>query len=344
MAPVSDHPPRPRHTGVIVGLVIGGSVGVVLTVAQQLSGLNSLETRQSVTEYLSRPPASDLGLDVSTALVLLRVTLMALAGCATAAAVLGYHVLQRSHRARLGLTALAVPIFLGGLVTGGFLTSVVASATVLLWWGPTAAWFRGEDPQQPARTRDDATVGVGAPSGPRGPAGPSWLEQPAPHGEEAGTSSPQAGPGRRPDALVWACVLTWAFSALALVVIVASVVLLASDADLVLDELRRQNPDLDLSDTERLVATTYVTASLAGVWSLAAIALAVLAHRGVGWSRVALLVSAAAAAVACLVAAISSVVTVVPGIVCVITVGLLNRPDVKAWFAARRRDRDAMRP
>lgn len=344
MASVSDHPPRPRHTGVIVGLVIGGSAGVVLTVAQQLSDLNSLETRQAVTEYLSQPPASDLGLDVATALALLRVTLMGLAGCATAAAVLGYHVLQRSHRARLGLTALAVPIFLGGLVTGGFLTSVVASAAVLLWWGPTAAWFRGEDPERPAPTRAGAAVGsAGGAAGPPGPAGPSWLEQPAPHGP-TGTSGAAPGSGRRPDALVWACVLTWAFSSLALVVIVASVVLMASDPDLVLDELRRQNPDLDLGDTEGLVATTYLTASLAGVWSLAAIALAVLAHRRVGWARVALQASAAAATVACLVAAISSVVTVVPGVVCLLTVGLLTRPDVKAWFAGDRRDRGAMRP
>lgn len=335
MAPVSDHP-RPRHTSVAVGLVIGGAAGVVLTVAEQLAGLNSLETRRAVTDYLARPPGSGLGLEVSSALTLLRVTLMLLAGCATAAAVLGYHVLNRSHRARLGLSVLAVPIFFGGLVTGGFLTSVVASATLLLWWGPSGAWFRGEDPARATRTREPAP---GRPQPPAGETAP-WLEQPA-----LLTETPEeAGPGRRPDALVWACVLTWAFSSLTLVVILASVVLLASDPALVLDELRRQNPDRDLGDTERLVTTTYLTASLAGAWSLAAVTLAVLAHRRVGWARVALQVSAAAAAVACLVAAISSLVTVVPGIVCLLTAGLLNRPEVKAWFAAGRNDRGAMRP
>lgn len=339
MAPVSDHP-RPRHTSVAVGLVIGGAVGVVLTVADQLAGLNSLETRQAVTDYLAAPPASGLGLDVATALTLLRITLMVLAGLATAAAVLGYHVLRRSHRARLGLSVLAVPIFLGGLVTGGFLTSVVASATLLLWWGPTAAWFRGEDPTPSARPREAAPPTSGTtPTGPTAP----WLEPSAPDAGGSGVAHvPETG--RRPDAVVWACVLTWAFSSLALVVIVASVVLLASDPDLVLDELRRQNPDVDLGDPDDLVARTSVTASLAGAWSLAAIALAVLAHRRVGWARVALQVSAAAAAVACLVAAISSVVTLVPGVVCLLTAGLLHRPDVKAWFAAGRRDRGAMRP
>ena len=44
---------------------------------------------------------------------------MVAGGCAAAAAILGYHVLQRSRGARIALTVLAVPLFVSGLVTGG---------------------------------------------------------------------------------------------------------------------------------------------------------------------------------------------------------------------------------
>ena len=41
---------------------------------------------------------------------------------------LGWHVLRRNRQARLWLSVLAVPLFLAGLVTGGFLSSMVAVA------------------------------------------------------------------------------------------------------------------------------------------------------------------------------------------------------------------------
>ena len=104
------------------GFVIGGSVGIVLTIAGQLSGLHSLETQEQVSVFLSEGPGSGLGMDLETALGWMRVILMVVAGCATAAAVLGVQVLRRSRGARKLLTLLAIPIFLGGFVAGGFLT------------------------------------------------------------------------------------------------------------------------------------------------------------------------------------------------------------------------------
>ena len=68
---------------------------------------------------------------------------MVAAGCATAAAILGYQVLRRSRSARLALTLLAVPLFVTGLVTGGFTSSVVAASAVMLWFQPARDWFNG---------------------------------------------------------------------------------------------------------------------------------------------------------------------------------------------------------
>lgn len=330
MACVSDTQARPRHTSLAAAIVIGASVGVVVSVAEQLSGIQSLETRELVSDFLSTPPGSGLGLEVTTALTGLRFVLMVLAGCATAAAILGYHAMKGSTRARLGLTVLAVPIFLGGFATGGFLTSLAAAGTALLWVGPSALWFAGVPiPERPSRpeprpqpTRQSSSVSPPVTS----PVSSSVT--PAP-----GTVAPHEPVTHRPDALVWACVLTWAFSSLTIVVMAASAVLMASNPDLVVDELSRQNADLASSDSALLTRATYVTASIAVVWSLLAIGLAVLAYRRVRWGRIGLVTSAAVAAVVCLVATLSSLLLVIPAAATLVTVLLLTRPEVRSWFS-----------
>lgn len=327
MATVSDTSTRPRHTSLAAAIVIGASVGVVVSVAEQLAGLYSLDTRELVTEFLSRPPGDALGLDVTSALQLLRVVLMLLAGCATAAAVLGFHAMKGSTRARLGLAVLAVPIFFGGFATGGFLTSLVVAGTALLWVGPSALWFRGEPvPERPPRAEPGRLSPFQSP-----PTRPPVSSSAAHPGAQA--SAPPEPAGRRPDALVWACVLTWAFSSLTIVVMAASAVLMASSPDLVFDELARQGPDLADGDSAVLTQATYATAAIAGAWSLLAIGLGVLAYRRVSWGRVGLMASAAVAAVVCLVATLSSLLLVVPACAALATVVLLNQPGVRAWFS-----------
>lgn len=324
MACVSDTQARPRHTSLATAIVIGASVGVVVSVGEQLSGIQSLETRKLVSDFLSVPPGSGLGLDVPSALTMLRFVLMVLAGCATAAAILGYHAMKGSTRARLGLTVLAVPIFLGGFATGGFLTSLAAAGTALLWVGPSALWFAGV-PIPERATRPE----------PR----PHAFQQPSPVSSSVapapGTAAPDEPVTHRPDALVWACVLTWAFSSLTIVVMAASVVLMASNPDLVFDELARQNTDLASSDSALLTRATHATAAIAMVWSLLAIGLAVLAYRRVRWGRFGLVTSAAVAAVVCLVATLSSLLLVVPAGATLVTVLLLRRPEVQSWFNRR---------
>lgn len=346
MAPVTAQRPRPSHTTMAAFMVIGGSVLVVITVAEQLSGLYSLETREAIATFLSQPPGSGLGLDVGGARSLLRVALMVVAGCAAAAAILGFHVLRRSHRARLGLTVLAVPLFLGGLATGGFLTSVVAAASMLLWIGPSGAWFRDEPPaqekrpwphEQPRQEQPEPPPPADTPQHPF-PPGPG----PASSGPATRPDLPPAQPWRRrPDSVVWACVLTWASCGLVLTVLGASLTLLLADSGLVLDELRRQNPELAAQaglDRDELIRSTYLLMGVVAVWSLTAIALAVGVYRGSRGARTALVVSSAVAAVLCLLASVTSALMVVPVLSCVATVVLLSRPEARAWVAAPRRD------
>ena len=325
------------------GMVITGSALVVVTVGEQLASINSLETRRAITDFLDTTPGT--GLDVTQALTVFRTGLMVVAGCATAAAVLGFHVLRRSRPARLGLTLLAVPLFFGGMATGGFLTALVAASSLMLWMNPSRAWLdRTPLPTQPEEQRP-TQQSPGWPPPP--PVVPPQAEAPPPHPTPYGAPAPQdpslppypPPPARRPDALVWACVLTWAGSSLAVALLAASLTLIVADPSLVFAEMERQNPDLlsesgvSRADLER---TTYAVIGAAIVWALAAVVLATLTYRGNAGARVGLQVCAGVAAVICGVAAIGSVVMLFPAGACLATVVLLGRPDVRAWFATRR--------
>ena len=92
---------------------------------------------------------------------------MVTAGCATAAGILGYQVLRRSRSARAAVTVLAVPLFLAGMVTGGFITSVVAASAAILWLQPARSWFDGTAP--PARRTPVVPAQPTPPSAPPAP-------------------------------------------------------------------------------------------------------------------------------------------------------------------------------
>ena len=127
-------------------VTILGSAAVVLTVFDLMANLRSLDTRERVQKAISEPPLDGMGIDTQQVLSVMHVLAMVAAGCATAAAILGWHVLRRNKQARLWLSVLAVPLFLAGLVTGGFLSSMVAVAVVMLWTRPARDWFDGRAP------------------------------------------------------------------------------------------------------------------------------------------------------------------------------------------------------
>ncbi len=321
-------PTRPRQVTLAAWLIMVGSVVVIAMVFDRVAGLHTMETRQSVEKFLAEPPGNDLGVGVQGVISLLRTLSMVAAGCATAAAILGYQVLQRSRSARLAVTVLAVPLFLTGMVTGGFVSSVVAASAVMLWLQPARDWFDGVNRQAPTPAPAVARPQL-PPSSPTASApltGTPFAAWPAPQ---------PPVPVSRPGAVVWACMLTWIFSALTALAMSASAVAIAVQPDLMFDEVHRQNPQLSeqgVSDTLLAVAT-YVMVGFIVLWCVSAIVLAILVWRGVAWARIVLIVGASTcAALSLLGSVIGAFLLAFPLIASVVTVALLIRSDARPWF------------
>ena len=335
-------PARPRQVTLAAGLIMGGSLLVVLLVFDRIAGLHTLETRESIERFLSSPPGSDLGVGVAGVQTMIRTFAMVAAGCATAAAILGYQVLRRSRSARLALTVLAVPLFVTGMVTGGFVSSVVAASAVLLWLQPARDWFDGvsrprPDPVAPASAPRSAATPPPT-SAPPTSATPAWSAKPvatqtAPH---APAPAPTAAPAARPAAVVWACCLTWVFTGLTVLALAASTVAIALEPDQLFAEARRQNPELSTQGiSDRMLAgVAYAMVGAIIVWCLSAAVLAVLVLRRVEWARIVLVVSAATAAALCVVGSLlGAFLLVAPLLASGLTIRLLVRADTRRWCA-----------
>ena len=277
----------------------------------------------------------------------LRITLMVAAACAAATAILGWQVLQRSRGARVAASVLAVPLFLSGLVIsglvgGGMFSAVVVAAIVMLWFQPARDWFDGvarapapEPRPTPDAFRDpardpvrhasrDPLLDLPPPSAPP--------LHPAPYA--AAPSGQRVVPVQRPQPVVWACLLTWVFSASAFALLALTFVVMLAAPDTVIEAAHRQNPDLaDQGVSDAMLRTTvYVTSVVVLLWSAGAIALGVLAWRRVRWAASALMASAAVAGGLCLLVVVSSFVLAVPLVACAATVLMLLRPEARSWF------------
>jgi hypothetical protein len=227
--PESEKLPRPRQVTLAAALVMGASGMLVVSVFERLGDLRSIESRLAIEEFINQPPGSDLGLDLESVLDILYVVSMVAAGLATAAAILGFHVLKRNRSARIGLSVLALPLFLCGLVTGGVLASVVAASVAMLWLSPSRQWFAGTTPEPvPSNPSNPSTPTTPAPAPPPVPTapplpppGPSAAQQPPPSWPAYAATQPPpwvppaAPPPRRPTAVAAACAITWACCALA---------------------------------------------------------------------------------------------------------------------------------
>lgn len=186
-------------------VTIVGSVLVIASVFAQIGALDSLETRRGVEDTLAQPPLDGLDLQVSEVLEAIRILAMVTGACAAATAILGWQVMQRSRPARLVLSILAVPMFLAGLVAGGFTTSLVAAAALILWLQPSRAWLNGDPvperflrPPGDARREQDTARGKDAgrpdPFAPTPPSAP-----PTPGASEGGAAAwPPAAPTGSP--------------------------------------------------------------------------------------------------------------------------------------------------
>lgn len=324
-------------------MVMLGSGFVVLTVWETVSRLRSLQTREAIEKFLAEPPGNGLGMSVESTITFLHTSAMVAAGCATAAAILGWHVLQRNRQARVALAVVAVPLFVSGLVTGGFLSSLVAAAAAMLWLSPSREWFDGRTPAAAAGSGDPSSTQYRG-ARPTGP--PTYSPPPArtPFGQPPvvqgryGERPPAAPPvDRRPDAVNVAFVLTVVFAGLVLVMTSIAVAVMLTSPDLVLEEMRRQSPELadqGISDS-MLRTTTVVTGSATLLWAGAALALALLMMGRRAWARTGLLASSALCAVVCVIGTLGSILVAVPALASISVVACLRRPEVRAWFAGR---------
>ena len=144
--PEGDRNARPRQVTTAAWLIMGGSLLLVLAAFQTVSGLHTLETRETIERVLSEQPLAGTGLDVESVRSVLHVAALVLGGCATATAILGYQVLRRDRTARIALSVLALPLVLAGMVSDPFIAPMVGAAIAMLWIQPAREWFarRGE--------------------------------------------------------------------------------------------------------------------------------------------------------------------------------------------------------
>lgn len=369
---------RPRQTTFAGGMIILGSIFLLLSVYESMTGLRGIESREAIEDFLADSPGSGTGLTVEGTVQILRGVATVAGVCAAITTVLGVYALQGHRQARVGLSVLAVPLFITGIVAGGFLSSIVAIAIALLWLSPSREWFKGEPvpdrtkPQSPSAaawpppmphdasssastTPGQSAVsgdssGSPAPAAPGQPAAPGASPapgQPAAPGAPAPYGQPPAQHGtwpslpstpatdRRPEAVVLAFVLTLVSAGLVLVLTAISVLVMAVSPDVMMEEVLRQQPDLEEQGVTQatLQAATFGMGGVVIVWAAIAIVLAFLTLARRRGAAQALLVSALLSAVLCVVGTFASLFLALPAFASVITVAVLRRPDVRAWLA-----------
>ena len=316
---------RPRQTTMAGVMVMLAAIFVVLSVWDTVSRLRSIETREAIEKFLADAPGQDLGLSVESMIQTLHVVATVAALCSVAAVALGWQVLQGSRQARVVLSFLAVPIFVTGLVAGGFMSSLLAVATAMLWLSPSREWFAGKPIPEPGKP----VAREALPEPPR----PKYGEAPVTGTQPARLTRPTVEAVPRPVRV--ALVVTLVVAGMVFAMTLVSIVFLASQPDLVLEELRKQNPDLeDQGISESLLLTTsYVSGAVAMLWSAAAVALAVLMRGRRLWAARGLLISAVVCALLCVVATFASPVAIIPALAAIVTASSLRRPEVRSWFS-----------
>ena len=210
-----------------------------------------------------------------------------------------------------------LPLFLCGLVTGGFLASVVAASAAMLWLArrhgsgspapghrlparprapptPPPARRPGyrrpgrrpaarQPPVQPPVQARPAAAAEPPPPWPAYAAGPPW--PPHPDAQAPASASPRRA---RPTSVVVACVVTWVCCAFAVLMAMLLIGVLAADADGLFAEMHRQNPylaDQGVSDAT-LRSAIWATAIVFLVWGVVAGVLAVLAFSRTRWAAI----------------------------------------------------------
>ncbi|NUR07284.1 MAG: hypothetical protein HOQ45_09760, partial [Nocardioidaceae bacterium] len=136
-------PPRPRQV-TFAGIVsAAGCALLVLVLFDQMARARSIETREALSDALSRPPWQGSGIGVAEALDVLHGIMLVSGALAAAGCILGIYALQRHRGARVGLTVVAVLMMFSAVFVADVLPVVVAVAAGMLWTREARAWFDG---------------------------------------------------------------------------------------------------------------------------------------------------------------------------------------------------------
>ena len=323
---------RPRQVTVAGWVIMAGCVAVVVGAFEQVARLHSLDTRTSIQHDLTDGPVKRLGVSVDQMLSAMHALALVAAACATAAAILGWQVLQRSRSARLVLSILAVPLLIAGLGSASLFAFLVAGAVAMLWTPAAAAWFRGD----PLGT--SSTPGFPRES-PEGSSGSPDLSAAATSRAEAAepvrpAATPAPSPDARPGGVLAAAILTWVFAGLTLLALCGSLAYFVANTDDVWRTTLQREPSLadqGISEHVLLVVMSVMVAVL-GLLCVAAAVVAVFVVRRAPWARVTLIVLASIAAAGLALATLASGVAGVPLVGAVVTIALLARQDAVRWF------------
>lgn len=248
----------------------------------------------------------------------------------------------------------------------GLLPLVVAVGTAMLWGRESRDWFAGRTPQPAPAPRPDARSSnhpsdspsgtpsdspSRTPSGAPGddpfgsPAGqvppPSPYRFGAPRDQQPLTGGPpQHGPARyvaaphgtgRPVGVSVAAWLTWVFSTLTLLFCGLLALTLLAQRSALLEAMQR-NPQVAEQgySSQQILTSLWVFTAVGMLWSLAAIALAVLAFRRVRFGQVGLAFSAVVAALV----GILTLVGVVHAVAALTSAVLLFRGGANQWYSS----------
>lgn len=332
-------PARPPQVTLFGWLVIVSGVLVVFSAWDAIGNVGSLATTELLQTMREEPPFRGVGLEAMREAY--RIAAIVAAAAAGGAVVFAVQTMKRDRTARVALSVLAVPVLIAGFVMGGFSSTLLAVAAMMMWLQPARDWFNGKDyvPPEPkeaaprqAEAKTPAAVGPWAPpsSDHRHP------DDSVPAGLPPGGSSPAlAGP--RPRALQRACLVAGFFSAMTLALALMALAGLITDSSALLSQLREQDPALlnqGMSERQLLTLVGAVLALLA-LWCLGVIVLVFRAMRGAEWARVALVVAAGASGVFALVTAFYSPWMVGVVVAALLTVALLVRREVVEWCRQR---------
>jgi len=372
---MTDKPlPRPRQVTFSGWSIVVGSVVTILFAYQRVAALGTIESQESVNEFISTPPGEGLGLSVDDVQLAIRLMCLVAGGCAAATAILGWQVLQASRSARVVLSVLAPILFVAGLTSGGLMSALVAAAVAMLWVQPARDWFDGKEPVRDraagATTSAPVPSGASSPSSPPSspsssspswsseqamppppPSGSSWnirhpdgsratmtgmSEQPSyPYGAPVGLP---AGRGKRPGAVTAAGIITMVASGITLAGLAVSMIFIGTSRQDFIDEVDKElssNAAYQDISPETIANVAIGFLGVLAVWCLVAIVLAVLTIRGSNGARITLVVSASMAALISLLGALV-IVPLVLTIAAIATVVLLFVGGAGPWFAAQK--------